>query len=143
MKIFILSIATIFLSIACTKKDLAPTIVLNEMIDPQATLKYNGTFTNGPYGSVTGNVAVYENTNGNFQLVLENIQVSNGPSLKVYLSKEKQPVNFISLGNLKSTQGNQIYNITGTPDFTAYKYALIHCEQYNHLFGSAELNKVP
>lgn len=139
MRIFILGIVTIFLSIACTKKDLAPTIVLNEMIDAQATLKYNGTFTDGPYGNVTGNVAIYKNTNGNFQLRLENIQVSNGPSLKVYLSKERQPVNFISLGNLKSTQGNQVYDIMDVPDFTLYKYALIHCKQYNHLFGSAEL----
>lgn len=138
MKIFILSIATIFLSIACTKKDLASTIVLNELIDPQASLKYNGTFIDGPYGKATGNAVIYINTNGSFQLRLEDINVTNGPNLKVYLSKEKQPINFIDLGNLKSTRGNQVYDIIGAPDFTVYKYALIHCKEYNHLFGSAE-----
>jgi hypothetical protein len=25
------------------------------------------------------------------------------------------------------------------PDLSVYKYALIHCQQYNHLFGSAAL----
>jgi hypothetical protein len=64
---------------------------------------------------------------------------SNGPDLKVYLSKEIQPINFVNLGSLKSTNGSQLYNIPTGIDFAQYKYALIHCQQYNHLFGSAEL----
>jgi hypothetical protein len=48
-------------------------------------------------------------------------------------------MNFIDLGRLQSTSGNQVYTIQGNPDFTQYKYALIHCQRYNHLFGSAEL----
>jgi hypothetical protein len=50
-----------------------------------------------------------------------------------------QPVNFIDLGSLQSTSGNQVYNISGSPDLTVYKYALVHCVDYNHLFGWAEL----
>jgi hypothetical protein len=49
------------------------------------------------------------------------------------------PVHFISLGKLKSTNGNQIYAIPGTPDFNEYKYICIHCKEYNHLFGYALL----
>jgi hypothetical protein len=49
------------------------------------------------------------------------------------------PVNFIDLGALKATGGNQLYEISATIDFTQYKYALIHCRQYNHLFGWALL----
>ena len=65
--------------------------------------------------------------------------ISNGPDLHVYLSKEAFPVNFIDLGRIKSTSGNQLYTISGMPDFVQYKYALIHCQRYNHLFGSALL----
>ena len=71
--------------------------------------------------------------------VRQNMDITNGPDLHVYVSKEKLPVNFIDLGKLKSIKGNQVYTIPGMPDFTAYKYALVHCQQYNHLFGSALL----
>ena len=68
-------------------------------------------------------------------------KASNGPDLKVYLSKELQPVNFINLGALKSVNGNQVYDVTGMPDIMEYKYALVHCQAFNHLFGSVELRK--
>ena len=126
-----------FLATACTKStSMTPT---NDMIDTStAVLKYQGMFQKGPYGTVSGTAAVYQ-TGSKLQLKLTNFNTTNGPDLKVYLSKEVQPMNFIKLGDLKSTAGNQVYDITGNPDFTQYKYALIHCEQYNHLFGSAQL----
>jgi len=70
---------------------------------------------------------------------LENFSSSNGPDLKVYLSKEKQPVNFVNLGSLKSTSGNQLYAIPSSVNVMDYNFALIHCQQYNHLFGFAQL----
>lgn len=126
-----------FLLTACTKSiSMTPS---NDMIDTTAAvLKWEGTFQKGPYGVVSGRVGVYQ-TGSKLQLKLTNFNTSNGPDLKVYLSKEVQPVNFIKVGDLKSTAGNQVYDIIGAPDFTQYKYALIHCEQYNHLFGSAQL----
>lgn len=127
---------------ACTKNNATPETRLDEKIPVDAAdssnLKYTGGFINGPYGAVTGTCRLYLQ-NGKYVLALENISVSNGPDLHVYLSKEVQPVNFIDLGKLKSTNGTQVYEIAGQPDFSSYKYALIHCQQYNHLFGSAEL----
>jgi len=76
---------------------------------------------------------------GKYRLAAENFNTSNGPDLHVYFSMEKQPVNFIDLGKIKSTSGNQLYNIAGMPDFTQFKYVLIHCRAYNYLFGYAEL----
>lgn len=102
------------------------------------TLKYSGSFSNGPYGSVTGNVKIYENA-GAYNLILDSLIVNNGPDLHVYLSKEKQPINFIDLGKLKSVSGTQVYVVPGLPDFTQYKFALIHCQQFDHLFGSASI----
>jgi hypothetical protein len=108
------------------------------MLPADSVSLVTGAFMNGPYGTVSGKAAVNID-NGVYTLSLEDVKISNGPDLHVYLSKEVQPVNFIDLGKLKSTAGNQLYAINGMPDLSVYKYALIHCQQYNHLFGSAAL----
>jgi len=107
-------------------------------MDTTARVKFEGVFMNERWGKVSGQAKIYLKS-GKYILALENFLTNNGPDLKVYLSKDKTPADFIKLDNLKSTNGNQLYEIPGVPDFIQYKYALIHCEQYNHLFGSALL----
>lgn len=124
---------------SCGDETLAPTTPLDDKIDENATLIYSGTFTNGPYGNVMGKAQIFENVDKTFELKLESFNTSNGPDLYVYLSKEAMPINFISLGKLKSTNGNQVYSISGMPEFNEYKFVTIHCQEYNHLFGYAEL----
>ena len=106
--------------------------------DTTAVLKFQGNFISGPYGTVSGLAKIYLKQ-GQYTVALENFSSSNGPDLKVYLSKEQMPVNFIKLADLRSTMGNQLYGVTVATSFTEYKYVLIHCEQFNHLFGSALL----
>ena len=113
---------------------------LDEVISVDGSLKFAGTFKGNGSQSVNGVAKIYL-TNNQYMLKLENFSTSNGPDLKVYLSMASSPSGFISLGDLKSTNGNQIYEISGTPDFTKHKFVLIHCERYNHLYGSAELVK--
>jgi hypothetical protein len=135
--IIIILIAITTLMAACSK--MTSEISLNDKFDSaNAVIRYEGSFKKGPYGTVSGTARVYE-SNDKWQLRLVGFNSSNGPDLKVYLLKEIQPINFIKLGDLKSVAGNQSYDITNNPDFTQYRFALIHCEQYNHLFGSAEL----
>ena len=137
---FLYIVFVLFIFAACTKHNDTSTTPLNETIPPDTAslIVVKGAFANGPNGNVSGNAAVYLQ-NGKYTLALESVTISNGPDLHVYLSKEATPADFIDLGKLKSTTGNQLYNITGSPDFTVYKYALIHCQQYNHLFGIAPL----
>jgi hypothetical protein len=132
-------IMVMFFASSCTKEN-TPTVDLMEKPDTLAILKYNGNFQTGPFGSnAKGNAAVYIK-DSMFTLVFDSLfNISNGPALHVYLSKEVQPINFIDLGTLKSTNGGQIYNISGMPDFMEYKYALVHCKAYNHLFSYVEL----
>ncbi len=134
----LLTIATIGLFFTSCVKQNTPEIILNEMPDSTASPVNNGIFNNGPYGSVSGTAKVFSSATGH-ELKLMDFRSSNGPDLRVYLSKEMQPVNYIDLGALKSTGGNQVYTIPGNPDFNQYKYALIHCRQFNHLFGWALL----
>ena len=135
--LFVLLSISILIS-SCVKQD-TPTNPLDDRVDTTTNSQSKlGMFMNGPFGRVTGSAKIYS-MNNMHTLALENVDISNGPDLHVYISKEIFPVNYIDLGRLKSTMGNQVYEIPGNPDFTQFKYALIHCQQYNHLFGSAEL----
>ncbi len=127
---------------SCNKQSGTPSITVNEKPDTAAVVvnqANTGTFVSNGEG-VMGMVKLYL-ADGKYSVGLENFKTNNGPDLHVYLSKEIQPVNFIDLGRLKATTGNQVYAVPGTPDFKLYKYVLIHCQQYNHLFGSAEIVK--
>lgn len=104
---------------------------------PDLVLKYQGLFapTSGINGS--GIVKIFVENNQN-KLILENYTVESGPDLKVYLSKSNTPTDFVNLGNLNATT---VYSIPQSVDLKEYKFVLIHCQQYNHLFAVAELTK--
>lgn len=131
------TVLLVFFLSSCTKENTAIT-PLAETPDTTAVAKYRGAFIPTSGISIGGFAKVYQQNN-QYQLALDSFFVSNGPDLKVYLSKEYPPVNFINLGPLQSISGQKVYNIPGQPDFTVYKYALIHCQQFNHLFGIAEI----
>jgi len=137
-KVFLALVISFLLS--CNDETLAPTKPINDMTGMDAVDTHSGVFMNGPYGTVTGTAQIFENQDGTFDVKLQSFNTNNGPDLYVYLSKEIMPVDFISLGKLKSTNGNQVYAVPGTPDFSEYKYICIHCKEYNHLFGYALLN---
>jgi hypothetical protein len=126
---------------ACKKEiqNATPVIPIMEMPDTTAANLKAGSFVSGPYGNVSGNAKIYRLNGGAYQVQLQNFNSSNGPDLYVYLSKEIMPVNFIPLGRLRSTNGDQLYDIPGMPSLTEYRYINIHCQQYNHLFGYALL----
>ena len=140
LKILIILLGLAFIISSCKKEELAPTTVLNEMPDSVSVIEYKGDFVPGSYGQVTGQAGV-NSKDGAYEVMLSNFTVNNGPALHVYLSKEAMPVNFIDLGALKSINGNQVYAVTGKPDFMEYKYVSIHCVAFNHLFAYALLKK--
>ncbi len=109
----------------------------NETIDLNtAVLLKTAQFTTTSGISGSGNVKIYVENNLR-KLVLENYTIENGPDLKVYLSKTDAPNTFVNLGNLNV---ETVYNIPNSIDLNEYKYVLIHCQQYNHLFAIALLN---
>ncbi|XVJ64841.1 MAG: DM13 domain-containing protein [Lacibacter sp.] len=137
MKTFLFSALMVFMFTACSKKE-SSDMSLNEMINPNAAVVVKGAFSGAGGHNVSGTAEVVNNNNQK-QLVLKNFNTTNGPDLRVYLATTTAASAFISLGNLKSTNGQQVYDISGMPDFAQYKYALIWCQQFNVLFGSAEL----
>jgi hypothetical protein len=104
-------------------------------ISQGAVLKYKGDFTPTSGITVAGGVEIYLDNN-HYVLKLKNFSITSGPDLKVYLSKSNTPNDFINLGNLTSSTQFAIPNGT---NFTDYKFVLIHCQQFNHLFAIANL----
>ena len=72
-------------------------------------------------------------------LRLEDLVVTNGPDLYVYLSTDKSASDFVDLGRLKANIGNQNYPIPAGTDMTKYDTVLIWCRAFSVLFGSADL----
>jgi Electron transfer DM13 len=72
-------------------------------------------------------------------LRLEDLVVTNGPDLYVYLSIDKSASDFINLGRLKANIGNQNYPIPAGTDMSKYNTVLIWCRAFSVLFGSADL----
>jgi hypothetical protein len=72
-------------------------------------------------------------------LRLEDLVVTNGPDLYVYLSTDKSASDFVNLGRLKANIGNQNYPIPAGTDMTKYDTVLIWCKAFSVLFGSADL----
>lgn len=134
----VISVMLLFPLLSCVKENTPVTPIDDRVDTTMAMNRYSGTFGNGPYGSVSGTARIYS-IDGGQVLALENFSSSNGPDLHVYISREVQPANFIDLGRLQSVSGNQLYTVPENIDYTIYKYVLIHCQRYNHLFGGAEL----
>lgn len=137
MKSIISAVILLVLFSSC-KKEKASDETTNDPISPNATVLLKGNFSGANNYTVNGMVELV-NDNNQKKLVFRNFNSSNGPDLRVYLATSTGASTIISLGNLKSTNGQQIYDISGMPDFAQYKFALIWCQQFSVLFGSAEL----
>ncbi|WP_395057976.1 DM13 domain-containing protein [Flavobacterium sp.] len=128
----------IFLFTSCEKEgNLTTKSLENNTISSTAVLKYSGEFYPTSGINVSGFAKIYIENN-EYKVKLENFAVSDGPDLKVYLSKENTPINFVNLGNFKGN-GNTFYTIPTGVNVSEYQYVLIHCQEFNHLFAIAPL----
>ena len=87
-----------------------------------------------------GIAKVFPLQDGSSILRIENLHVTNGPDLYVYLSPDKSASDFINVGKLKANNGNQNYEIPAGTDLSMYDTVLIWCRPFSVLFGSAELS---
>lgn len=134
-KIVVIAILSSFIS--CEREGVLTQSNANYI--PNSAMKIaQGTFIPTSGITVSGSVALFlENTS--YKVAIENITISEGPDLKVYLSKTREPNEFINLGNFQGN-GNSVYKVPSGVSVSQYPYVLIHCQQYNHLFAIAALN---
>jgi hypothetical protein len=128
------------LLVGCSANDAVPTTPAPPApFDPAtATLLKMGSLE-GVGHTVSGTAGIYE-SNGKKYVLLNPFSSQNGPDLKVYLSKDVNASAYIKLGNLKSTNGSQSYEVPGMPDIAEYTHLHIWCEQFSVVFGRAALN---
>ena len=89
----------------------------------------------------TGKVMLIE-SNGKMILRFEDFEVTNGPDLYVYLAKGENPTgdlkslgDYIDLGLLKGSKGNQNYELPNYSD--GYSTVVIWCKKFGVLFTYA------
>lgn len=124
---------------SCSPEDATPTTPANDAFDEAtATLLREGSWMGSGSHTVLGEARIYDD-NGKKVLLLSNFSSTNGPDLRVYLSTTTTASSFISLGRLKSTSGRQVYEIPDGTDLEQFTFALIWCQQFSVLFGSAEI----
>src|SRR5262245_58176044 len=97
--------------------------------------------------ATTGKAIVLRRPAGSLILRLERLSTSNGPDLRVYLSRvpaggdlHAYRSGFIDLGALKGNRGSQNYAIPAGTDLPAFKSAVIWCRRFVVGFGVAPLS---
>ena len=89
-----------------------------------------------------GRVLIVETEPGVYTLRMEDFSVRNGPDLFVYVSPD--PVGYtaeaVKLGELKATDGAFNYEIPAGVTLEQMRSAVVWCDAFAVLFGSAELN---
>ncbi|MFG2005841.1 DM13 domain-containing protein [Spirillospora sp. NPDC048911] len=97
------------------------------------------------HGKTTGKVKVYKHPDGSYALRLENLDTSNGPDLKVVLSKgghetqQNLSPDYRSLGTLKGNKGSSNYAVAAGVDLSQYKSVVIWCKRFDAVFAAAPI----
>lgn len=128
---------------------------VNEVLDPEVQVILEAETSNGaktessrggtfPIIGTTGHPASGQlkviQTSEERLIHYQNYDGTNGPDLYVYLAKDLEANDFISLGKQKGNKGNIIYEIPTDIDLTEYKYVLTWCKAFGVLFDYVEIN---
>lgn len=113
-------------------------------VTPAGGASRSGNFQGANSYSARG-TATLSAMSGSLELAFsEDFQSSNGPGLRVYLANSGSSVltsqNSVSLGNLKSTRGAQMYDVPSSIGINDFNFVVIYCEPFNIPFGFARLD---
>ncbi len=106
---------------------------------PPANPLYKGEFVNGAHAT-SGTASIDQ---GETTLTLTNFKTDNGPDVNIYIATSLNAVtsDYIDLGDIKGRNGSYTYNLPGGKDYTAYKYVIVWCVDFDVNFGYAALVK--
>ncbi|MFI6784575.1 DM13 domain-containing protein [Micromonospora sp. NPDC050276] len=98
----------------------------------------------------TGSAEMHRLADGRHQLVIRDLNTSNGPDLRVWLTD--QPVlrgtagwrvfddgKWVELARLKGNKGNQVYELPASVDPRDFRSVSIWCKRFAVSFGAADL----
>lgn len=95
----------------------------------------------------SGSATIYRLPDGMGALRFENLNVTNGPDLRVLLSTHPDPQNkaelneagYLHIGKLKGNRGNQNYEIPPDADLESFGSVIIYCMPFHVIFSVAPL----
>jgi len=118
-----------------------PTSVSEEM-DMMADIQSIVIVKSGNFEGLAGHyaegLAKIIEVEGSTFLRFEDFEVTNGPDLRVYITKDGDVKNGIHLEKLKGSKGNQNYELEDI-DIEQYNSVVIYCQPFGVYFGEAEL----
>lgn len=96
----------------------------------------------GTAGHAASGTARIIEAEGKKYIRYENFKTINGPDLYVYLAKDLDAKEYVSLGTLRATEGNVNYEIPSSVNPSDYRYVMTWCKQFSVLFNYAEISNV-
>lgn len=106
--------------------------------DPAASVLRSGQFE-GVAGHRAEGTAKVVLAGGSEYLRFEDFEVTNGPDLRVYLTKGGDVAGGVHVAKLKGSRGDQNYDITGL-GAGAYDTAVVYCQPFGVHFAHAALS---
>ncbi|TDE37190.1 DM13 domain-containing protein [Actinomadura sp. 6K520] len=104
-----------------------------------------GKFVTHEHGT-SGMALAVRLANGDRLLRLEDLSTSDGPDLRVYLSRRSADAvreglgkGAVDLGKLKGNLGDQNYTVPADTDVSGFRSAVIWCKRFSVSFGAADL----
>lgn len=124
-----------------TKPIVEETAVSETSVAESYGIQSRGPFpiTGTPQHPATGAIEVIESPEEKL-VYYKDYDGTNGPDLKVYLSKDLEATEIFDLGDARGSRGNLIYGVPLGVDLSEYKYVLTWCEAFGVLFDYAEIN---
>jgi hypothetical protein len=132
-----------------TQPSNAPSVSRSPATGPQALA--SGELISHEHAT-SGTAKLVRLADGSHLLRLENLDTSNGPDLRVWLTDA--PVKegkagwhvfddgeYVSLGKLKGNKGSQNYTLPESVDPARYTSVSIWCDRFDVSFGAAELTR--
>jgi len=104
-----------------------------------------GTFVDGEHAT-SGSATILQLPDGSRFVRLEGFSTSDGPDVDVWVTDQQaggddwgkyDDGRYVSLGDLKGTDGNQNYAIPADADLSGLTSVVIWCDRFNVAFGSA------
>ena len=143
-----------------TEEMMPPEMLIDSHSENLRTLVKRGEFRDADsFHKGSGSAAIHQfdemvshDEQGELQTILrlENLDVTNGPDLHVYLVAHPNPTErshvsegeYLDLGQLKGNKGNQNYDIPAGTDLTKYGSVVIYCQPFKVIFSVASLNLI-
>lgn len=91
----------------------------------------------------SGQVRVVEDTvSGTAYIRYENFKTINGPDIYIYLAKDLEAKEYVSLGKVRATEGSINYAVPKGVQARDYRYVMVWCKTFGVLFNYADISGI-